>query len=84
VNPFKSYEVTAFLDWIARTYPHISSLKNLRGDEFLELAKSYELSKRGTINENRIRKWESTQYTIEHSSTFEDALVELRKYGTDD
>ena len=79
MDPIRRAGVVAFLDWLNRNHPEITSLRSLDRDAFLRLATSYEQSKGLRISPSHAvyRKWESTHWYFMDCRSDEEALSRL-------
>ena len=80
MNAIRYAGVVAFLDWVRRNYPLITSLKSLSKSEFLDLATAFERSKGLEIDESHqvYQKWATTHWVFTDSPSDNDALRRLR------
>lgn len=79
MNPIRRAGVVAFLEWIRRNHPSVTSLRSLTKEDFLDLATNYEASKGMLIDSHHVvhRKWESTQWMFSQAASDQEALNRL-------
>ena len=82
MNPIRHAGVVAFLDWIRRSHPEVTSIKSISEPEFLALATAFEASKGVIIGESHdvYRKWRSTHWIFKESPSDGEALQRLQGF----
>ena len=82
MNPVRSTTVVDFMEWVRQNRRDVASLCQLEKSQFMGLVIEYENSKGvASIRDPRsdlYRKWESTQWAFESSSSDSQALQRLR------